>query len=928
MDDRTTSPDLERDKDLESLFLSLVENLPVCVARKDRRGKITFANQAFCQLLDLPRESVIGKTDFDFFPKELAEKYRHDDMVVERTGETFSDIEENRTGGDTYFFEVRKTPVRSRDGTVVGTQVIFWDVSAHKRTEAALDQERQLLNALLANTPDQIVFKDAEGRFIRVSRAHAGLMGCNNPADVVGKTDHDFLPADYATKSREDELQVMRSGRSLVAQEEELTWPDGRRTWISTAKAPLRNYRGEVVGTFGISRDITNRKLVEDAQREAIAAAEAANQAKSDFLANMSHEIRTPLNAIIGMTELVLDSELTTTQHDYLRTVFASGETLLGIINQILDFSKIEAQQLDLESVPFLIREVLGDTLKSLAYHAHSKGLELAWYVEPNVPHEIIGDPTRLTQIIVNLVGNAVKFTEEGEVVLRVTGTAINSSNTRLHITVSDTGVGIPKGQQQNIFSAFQQADTSTTRQFGGTGLGLSISSRLSELMGGRIWVESKIDYGSTFHVELYFETLTQEIANDDESLSDLSALVVDDNDTNRLILAENLRGWGVNVTASENGQTALTSLKNEGRQFDVMITDHQMPGMDGVQMIERIRAIARLQTLPIIVLTSGTRRFELPRLRQLGVDVRLLKPIKPSELRTAIKTALGHDSTQSGLAMQPAPQQFVSGSSLNILLAEDGWANQKLAEGLLTKWGHQVTIANNGKEAVDLIDSTADPFSLVLMDVQMPIMDGLEATREIRRLEAKGGGHLPILAMTAHVKIGDEERCLKAGMDGYISKPVRREQLYEAIENIVSGPVEIEELADKVTETPLPDNESLQMADDEIPDIDLRHALDAVEGDEDLLRSVVQVFLEEYPKLIVELDQAIRDKDVTVATRAAHTIKGATRIFEYEPVTELSKTLEQHGREAEFEAAEKLFPKLQAECERLSRRLKAFLNT
>jgi two-component system sensor histidine kinase/response regulator len=917
MDNRDPqSPDVEVEKDLESLFLSLVENLPVHVARKDLRGHITFANQAFCRLLGLSRADVIGKTDYDFFPKDLAEKYRHDDMLVERTGQTFSDIEANYSGGETHYFEVRKTPVCSQTGQVVGTQVIFWDVSAHKRTEAQLDQERQLLNALLANTPDHIVFKDAEGRFIRVSRAHAQLIGLNDPADAFNKTDADFFQAEYAQRAREDELQVMRSGRSLVGQEEELVWPDGQRSWVSTTKAPLRNYRGEVVGTFGISRDITNRKLAEVAQREAKEAAEMANQAKSDFLANMSHEIRTPLNAIIGMTELVLDADMPPIQRDYLQTVLTSSETLLGIINQILDFSKIEARKVELERVPFSLRDSLGDTLKSLAFHAHAKGLELAWHVDPDVPETVLGDPTRLYQIIVNLVGNAIKFTAEGEVVVHVSSAGIDDRQVRLHISVSDTGIGVAPAQLQTIFSAFQQADTSTTRQFGGTGLGLSISSRLAELMQGEIWVQSEPSKGSTFHVEVQLDIDPSSLVPRPEPLVGLRnrrVLVVDDNATNRLILSENLKAWRMDVTAVESGAAALVHLHQQAgtdRFPELIVTDHQMPQMDGVEMIERTRQIPAARNLPIIVLTSGTRRFELPRLRQLGVEIRLLKPVKPSELRAAIQTALGlvpPEAAERPTEMR-APQQ-----PLCILLAEDGWANQKLAAGLLAKWGHQVIIANNGREAVDLIESEDYKFDLVLMDVQMPVMDGLEATRRIRRWEMSGRIPLPIVAMTAHVKIGDEERCLEAGMNGYLSKPIRRDQLQEAIQEMVSD-----------ADQSVPEgNQAKQPADG----FNLELALEAVEGDDQLLRDVIQVFLEECPQLLQGLAVAIQHQDGDTLRRHAHTIKGSTRIFGNVQVTELAKLLEERGSHAQLDDADVLLAELSSATQGLTTALQDYLD-
>lgn len=909
-------PDVETEKDLDSLFLSLVENLPVHVARKNLRGEITFANQAFCRLLGLSRDAVIGKTDFDFFPKDLAEKYRHDDMLVESTGQTFSDIEANFSGGETHYFEVRKTPVQGVHGKVVGTQVIFWDVSAHKRTEAELDQERQLLNALLANTPDHIVFKDAEGRFIRVSRAHARCVGCQDPANVIGKSDADFFPSEFAERSREDEQQVMRSGRSLVGKEEEIVWPNGQLSWVSTTKAPLRNYRGEVVGTFGISRDITNRKLAEETQARAAAAAEAANRAKSDFLANMSHEIRTPLNAIIGMTELVLDSQLAPIQQDYLQTVLASGETLLRIINQILDFSKIEARRVELEAVPFSVRDVLGDTLKSLAFQAHSKGLELAWHVAPDVPDTMIGDPTRLTQIVMNLVGNAIKFTSDGEVVLRAGSAPAGKDLVRLNFTVSDTGVGIPEDQQSTIFSAFEQADTSTTREYGGTGLGLSISSRIAELMNGEIWVESQESQGSTFHVELCFG-LPPESAEArnrlDERLSQLKVLVVDDNETNRLILVENLKAWNVNVTALPSAAEALDYLETNNANVNLVITDHQMPQMDGVQLIEQIRKSPDFGDIPIIVLTSGTRQFELPKLRRLNVSVRLLKPVKPSELKGAIESVVGISEDDQ----EPARKsELASRASLRILLAEDGWANQKLAAGLLEKWGHHVTIANDGQEAVNCVKQ--ETFDLVLMDLQMPVMDGLEATREIRRMREHRGHRLPILAMTAHVKVGDEQRCLEAGMDGYLSKPVRQQQLRSAIQEIAAK-------MEEPTHRPNSDSpaEPTSSADQ---GFDLKLALDSVEGDEELLKAVIDVFFEECPRLVEELGKAIEARDASTMKRVAHTLKGATRIFGFEPVSQLTRKMENDGGNANFKDTLTDLPKLKEQLGLLTKSLRSYV--
>ncbi len=909
-----SKPDVEAVKDMESLYLALVDNLPVHVARKDLSGKITFANHAYCRLVGLGREEVLGKTDYDFFPKELAEKYRHDDMLVERTGEMFSGVEANYSGGETRHFEVRKTAIRSTNGDIVGTQVMFWDVSAYKQAVAELDRERQLLNALLANTPDNIYFKDVGGRFIRISRAQAQFLGLNDPADAVGKTDHDFFPENHAELAFQDEREVMRTGRSLVGKEEELINAKGEhRAWVSTTKAPLRNYRGDIVGTFGISRDITNRKRAEEAQREAAKAAEAANRAKSDFLANMSHEIRTPMNAVIGMTELVLDSSLTPTQRDYLETVLSSGESLLAIINQILDFSKIEADHVELEHVPFRLRDVLGDTLRALAFRAHAKGLELAWHVENNVPDSLEGDPTRLNQIIVNLVGNAIKFTHEGEVVLDVSQEKQDTKNVGLHITVTDTGIGIPKNKQENIFSAFQQADSSTTREFGGTGLGLSISSRLATLLNGRIWVESELGRGSTFHVILRFPLRPEKQSCSPEELAALSGLrvmIVDDNETNRKILASTLQGWQMETKVAESGYEALAELAKMAKTDtlpELILTDHQMPEMDGFGFIEQVRKLDGLGDTAVIMLTSGTRVFDTTQLNRLQISGRLLKPTKQAELRGAILRSLGLQSAFSR-DIEPEEKETPSIPPLQILLVEDGWANQKLASGLLTRWGHCVTIANTGLEAIELIKSPQYDFDIVLMDVQMPVMDGLESTRRIRQL----GYKVPIIAMTAHVKKGDDVLCIEAGMNGYLAKPIRKRQMYEALKNMTSNN------PDTSSNTDPPESASI-----DVGSFDMDIALESVDGDKELLVEVIRVYLDECPRLLEQLREAIEAKDFKAAQRAAHTIKGSSRIFGNSAIIAAARTMEERGRDESLDDCQKNYQHLELIARHLLRELK-----
>jgi PAS domain S-box-containing protein len=666
------------------------------------------------------------------------------------------------------------------------------EVDERIRAEETLSAERTILRALIDNVPDYMYVKDTDCRFLLANMSVARQMGAKGPEELLGKTDFDFYPRDLATVFFEDEQKVVRTAHAEINREESGMDPQGNLSHVLTTQVPLRGKNGEVIGLVGIGRDITHLKKIQAEMQRAREAAEAASRAKSEFLANMSHEIRTPLNGIMGMTDLALETDLGREQREYLKTVkVSSADSLLTVINDILDFSKIEAGKIDLESVDFDVRDSLESALKTLAVRADEKGLELLCEVAPEVPEVARGDITRLRQVLLNLVGNATKFTNEGEIAVKVRQGARDGRELVLHFTVSDTGIGIPEDKLKMIFDPFAQADSSTTRKYGGTGLGLTISARLVRMMGGQIWVESQEGRGSHFHF-----TVRLQIADGKEVkvgspappevLRGARVLVVDDNQTNRRILEGMLRRWEMVPVLAEGGEQALTALasaQSDGRAFGLIVTDMHMPKMNGLELVEHIREKPELCTATIMMLTSAGHRGDAERCQKLGVSAYLLKPIRQSELREAIAKVLGAREQEG---MIPLVTRYSLSDArdrseiLRILVAEDNLVNQRLVVRLLEKRGHRVVVAINGKEALAALEK--ESFDIVLMDVQMPEMDGFEATAAIREKEKGSGLHQSIVALTAHAMKGDQEKCLAGGMDGYLSKPIRPQELDEVL--------------------------------------------------------------------------------------------------------------------------------------------------
>jgi PAS domain S-box-containing protein len=853
----------------ESFYHSLVETIPQNIFRKDKKGRFTFANSRFCESLKRPLSEILGRTDFDLFPPELAIKYQQDDRRVLDQRTIFKTIEQHREqNGSTLYVQVIKSPLYGAEGEVVGLQGIFWDETERFKAEEALAYERDLLRSMLDYVPDSIYFKDRQSRFIAISRSLSVRLGLASPEEAIGKSDADFFRADHAKEAFEDEQRIIRTGQPIVAKTEHETWLDGRQHWVLTTKVPLRDQSGEIHGTFGISKDITEIKSTELELARARDAALESARLKAEFLANMSHEIRTPLNGVIGMTGLLLDTALSSEQRDFAETIRNSADGLLNIINDILDFSKIEAGKMPIEIIDFDISEVVEGTAELLAEAAQTKQIELACWIHETVPRHLRGDPGRIRQVLTNLIGNAVKFTPNGEVVVNVSLLRETDKTVQLQFSVRDTGIGIAAEAQSRLFQAFSQADGSTTRRYGGTGLGLAISRQLVELMHGEMGFQSTPGQGSEFWFRIPLEK--QPGGRQDSSyfstFENIRVLVVDDNKTNREIVHHQVLSWKMRNGSADSGVAALEMLRQAaeaGDPFQIAILDMQMPEMDGLTLARRIKDDPAIASTKLVMLTSLGYLPEERKWRESGISAYLIKPVKQNRLYDALSNVL------RGSVARPAPANRQSAheaqcnfcSGLRILVAEDNIVNQKVALRQLQKMGCSADAVANGLEVIAAIQQI--PYDIILMDCQMPELDGYDATHQIRADEREQGRPgVYIIAMTANAMDGDREKCLEAGMNDYITKPVRIDELETVFKRAMdhqNNPQRTGELNEHIDLAMIASLKELRTP-----------------GEPDPVEELVALFCQEAPARITQLEEAFANQNVEAVERAAHSLKGS----------------------------------------------------
>ncbi|HET6595352.1 MAG TPA: response regulator [Anaerolineales bacterium] len=929
----------------EALFRALFDLSPdavVVVDPHDPSGAwpIIDCNQVACRMNGYERDELIGHSIDILNVAPGTEQERFDYLEQLRaTGHLKLEAHHRHRNGSLFPVEVSTTLIQVGDRELV--LGLDRDITERRRVAAELMREKQFFESLVQNSPAAIVVLDDNENIISCNPAFEELYGYPS-GEVLGSRLDTLITTTETRAEAQQYTQQVKSGTVHALGKRRRK--DHSLVEVEIFGVPVF-VAGEKIGTLAIYHDIS--ELVR-ARREA----EEASRTKSEFLANMSHEIRTPMNGVMGMLELALDTSLNPEQRDYLQTSLQSAEALLTLLNDILDFSKIEAGRLEFEHINFGLRNTVEDVAYTLARRAQDKGLEMACLIDPDLAAELRGDPGRLRQILVNLVGNAIKFTQQGEVVIRAETIKETETHALIRFAVQDTGIGIPYERQAAVFDRFTQADGSTTRKYGGTGLGLTISKQLVDAMGGKIGVESSPGVGSTFWFDLTFEKqarqkrTTAPLTLGPVNLTQARILIVDDNQTNRMVLTKNVEALGSRVDAVSSGAKAIETLRNahrDGDPYHLVLLDMQMPGMDGEQTARAIKSDPSAKETKILILTSMGHRGDAARLEALGCSGYLLKPVKQQMLFDAVVAVLGReeDRDTSLVTRHTLSEQRKVG--LRLLLAEDNAINQKLAVVLLQKAGYSVDAVETGAQALEKVQTSH--YSAVLMDVQMPDMDGLEATQKIRELEAKTGQHIPILAMTAHAMQGDRERCLQAGMDDYITKPLEPKVLFSALDRWTQTSELSQEVVEPVQNYSSQSGFTVEMDDGlfgeepsstpeeiekEIPalqeisavnilPVDFEAAIGRFDGDYDFMWSLLRQYNEQLPQRIIEIRAAVQDHDAGRLARLAHNLKGVSLNFSADLLASLALGLEELGRYEDLTNASVLLSQLETEAIRLS---------
>ena len=885
-----------------------------------------------------PATDMLGKTVYEVLSKEQADYFVAKIRESIQTGKVVIGEYALQIDGKEIWRSASFSPLS--ETTVV---LVAHDITDQKQIELENIHQKQYFESLVKNSPVAIVMLDNDENIISSNPAFEQLYGFVGD-EILGLTLDSLITNDELGKEAARYTQDVMHNK-VVHTFGKRQRKDGSLVDVEIFGVPVV-IDGQKTGAFAMYHDVSE---IIRARQEA----EEASRTKSEFLANMSHEIRTPMNGVIGMLELALDTPLTHEQKDYLQTSLLSAEALLTLLNDILDFSKIEAGKLELETINFSLRNMVEDVAYTLARRAQDKGLEVVCLIHPDLASDLKGDPGRLRQILVNLLGNAIKFTHFGEIVVQAEPVEETDTHAVIRFAVNDTGVGIPSERLAAIFDRFTQADGSTTRQYGGTGLGLAISKQLVDAMGGKIGVESKPGIGSTFWFEIRLPKQVHEkrntapLAIKPVNLMQARILVVDDNQTNRVVLTKNVEALGSRVDSVASGAKALEVLRNAHRAGDpyhLVLLDMQMPGMDGEQTARAIKSDPSVKNVKILVLTSMGQRGDAVRLEALGVSGYLLKPVKQQMLFDAVIAVWSNEEEEAPTLVTRHTLSETRKLGLRLLLAEDNTINQKLAMVLLQKAGYSVDAVGNGAQALEKVK--ANQYSAVLMDVQMPELDGLEATHLIREWEKSTGQHIPIIAMTAHAMAGDRERCLDAGMDDYVSKPLEPKVLFSALDrwtqvNGIATGENADDLQDysssvqlvaidmddglfgedapaasRPTEKPAPVFQAVSTADD-LP-VDFDAALFRFSGDRDFMMEMFKEYMDHLPGRLEEFYEALKDGDVSCIARLAHNLKGISLNFSAAPIANIALALEEAGKREDITHAPDLVAQLDAEVQRL----------